>query len=119
MGSPDHGHHHAQHHAHDQGHGRDEQRGAHAVEILHPPVVLKKGLIEFDKELLPERSDPRRRPSGVSTARTIASQISYMPLHLTHNIPSQRTVGMIRDDKEKGGRGRPLAEMRIAYSAVM
>ena len=54
MGYTDQCDHAAQHHTQRQCDGRDQKRGAHALNVLHPAVLQDERLIKFVEEFLPE-----------------------------------------------------------------
>ena len=56
VGRADHGHQNTQQNTDAQGQGRGQQGGADALQILEPPVVLQKRLIELYIKFL-EKSD--------------------------------------------------------------
>ena len=79
----------AQQHAQHQRDGRDQQRGAHALQILLPAIRIQERLIKFDEEILPKGQGP--------TAFRQFRKCFELCFHPLHNLSCY--------DKEKARRG--------------
>ncbi len=88
VGHTDQGHQGAQQDAQHQGDGRDQQRGAHALDVLQPPVIVQKCLIKLDEEILGEAQG---FPAFCQCRKRL--ELCFHPLHNLSCMTKRRRAG--------------------------